>query len=199
MKLKKFKRNAVLLTVIAFVCVAVYLNWSYNNKAVDGQDSTDAANLSETATSASPELFYQGNDPAEATSAPDGEQGKKLTTKAAEYFANARLTREQSRDSALEMLRGTAESDSAGAEAQTQAVAAMTVLSDNALKEGQIENMLIAKGFADCVVYIDNEDISVIVPSEATGLSDSEVARITEVVLSETAMSADQLTIIEVK
>jgi hypothetical protein len=31
--MKKFKRNAVILAVLLFVCVAVYLNWAYNKTA----------------------------------------------------------------------------------------------------------------------------------------------------------------------
>ena len=195
MKLKKFKRNAVLITVIAFVCVAVYLNWSYNNKAEAGE-TADAAALSESSSPSPTEesgagLFYEEEEQQTSTTALDEET--------AEYFASARLTREQSRDSALAMLQETAESESASAEAKSQAVEAMAQLSDNALKEGEIENILIAKGFADCMVYIDTEDVSVIVPAEDTGLSESDVARITEVVLKETGISADQLTVIEAR
>ena len=196
MKLKKFKRNAVLLTVVAFVCVAIYLNWSYNNKAAERESGLDAAAVDSMANQAEEEdegkLFY-------SSQTAEGQAESSLNSRAAEYFASARLTREQSRSSALEMLRETAESQTAGADAQSQAVEAMAQLSDKALKESELENILIAKGFADCVVYMDETDISVIVPAEATGLSESDVARITEVVLSETAMTADQLKIIEVK
>lgn len=194
MKLKKFKRNAVLITVIAFVCVAVYLNWSYNNKAAAGEDIQDAASVGDSGQDGTGSLYYTGEE-----SEPSQAPVNALDGDTAEYFASARLTREQSRDSALAMLRETAESESAGVEAQTQAVAAMAQLSDNALTESEIENILIAKGFADCMVYIDAEDVSVIVPAAPTGLSESDVARITEVVVSETAMSPDNLKIIEVK
>ncbi len=194
MKLKKFKRNAVLLTVIAFVCVAVYLNWSYNNKAAEGSGADAEEIRPPEAVEDAGALYYSeaGEEDASEAAAPEGGA-------AVEYFAAARLTREQSRDSALSMLRETAESSSADAEVKNQAVAAMAQLSDNALKEGEIENILIAKGFADCMVYIDAEDVSVVVPAQMTGLTESEVARITEVVVSETGMSADCLKIIEYK
>ena len=56
-----FKRNIVVLAVLVFVCVAVYLNWSYNNtsptEVMSGKASdvsapvsavpTDAANMEE--------------------------------------------------------------------------------------------------------------------------------------------------------
>ena len=29
--MKKAKRNIIIVTVMLFVCAAVYLNWSYNN------------------------------------------------------------------------------------------------------------------------------------------------------------------------
>ena len=38
--MKSFKRNAVILTVLLFVCAAVYLNWTYGQR---GEEAADMA------------------------------------------------------------------------------------------------------------------------------------------------------------
>jgi stage III sporulation protein AH len=67
------------------------------------------------------------------------------------------------------------------------------------MKERQVENLLLAKGFADCVVYIGSGTVTVAVPAPSEGLSEEAVARITEVICRETAYEASQLSIIEVR
>ena len=67
------------------------------------------------------------------------------------------------------------------------------------MKETQIENLLLAKDFADCVVYIGNDTVTVAVPAPPEGLSEEAVARITDTICNETEYSAAQLNIIEVK
>ena len=67
------------------------------------------------------------------------------------------------------------------------------------MQEAQIENMLLAKEFEDCVVYIGNDSVTVAVSAPADGLSQEAVARITEVICTETDYGPTQLSIIEVK
>ena len=76
------------------------------------------------------------------------------------------------------------------------AISAMAACS---MQEAQIENLLIAKEFADCVVYIGNDSITVAVPAPEEGLSQEAVARITDIICNETDFEAAQLSIIEVK
>ena len=63
--------------------------------------------------------------------------------------------------------------------------------------EGQIENLVIAKGYADCVAFMGENSISVVVSAAEDGLQTEDVAKITDIVLSETKYTADQLTIME--
>ena len=76
---------------------------------------------------------------------------------------------------------------------------AISAMATSSMKESQIENLLIAKNFADCVVYIGNDAITVAVPAPEDGLSEESVAQITDIILSETAYEASQINIIEVK
>ena len=76
------------------------------------------------------------------------------------------------------------------------AIAAMAQWS---MMETQIENLLIARDFADCVAYMTDDGVTVAVPAPAEGLSEADVARITETITAETDYDASQLRVIEIK
>ncbi len=67
------------------------------------------------------------------------------------------------------------------------------------MQETQIENLLLAREFSDCVVYLSEEGVTVAVPAPAEGLSEASVARITDTVTTETGLSASAIRIIEVR
>ena len=58
-----------------------------------------------------------------------------------------------------------------------------------------VEEMIKAKGFEDCVAIISGDKINVIVKSD--GLMTSEVAKITDIVKSETGYAAENIQIVE--
>ena len=164
--------------VLLFVCAAVLLNWSYNNRW--GEPDAEMV-------SAEDEAMAQAN-------ALSGEESV-----AASYFAEARLTRQVSRDEALQLLQTAATAETASQETIDSAMSAISAMATTSMKEAQIENLLIAKEFSDCVVYIGDGKITVAVPAPEEGLSEDAVARITEIICSETEYEASQLSIIQVK
>lgn len=178
--MKNRKRNITMLAVLMFVCAAVALNWSYNNR--------------------------WGNPDAEMVSAEDeammnanAEFSQSTEASTSEYFAEARLTRQVSRDEALQLLQTAASAETASQETIDSAMNAISAMAACSMQESQIENLLIAKDFADCVVYIGNDSVTVAVPAPAEGLSEEAVARITDIICTETSYEAAQLSIIEVK
>lgn len=126
------------------------------------------------------------------------EQGDAAVS-ASGYFAEARLTRQVSRDEALELLQTAAAAETASQETIDSAMNAISAMARSSMQESQIENLLIAKNFADCVVYIGTDSITVAVPAPDEGLSTEAVAQITDIICSETDYQAGQLSIIEVK
>lgn len=178
--MKNRKRNITMLAVLVFVGAAVALNWSYNNR----WGTPDAEMVS-----AEDEAMLNASAEADAEIAASG----------TEYFAEARLTRQVSRDEALELLQTAATAETASQETIDSAMNAISAMATTSMQESQIENLLIAKEFADCVVYIGNDTVTVAVPAPADGLSEDAVARITDVICAETPYQAAQLSIIEVK
>ena len=113
------------------------------------------------------------------------------------YFASARLNRQEARDSALAMLRDTMDSETAEETARREAGDAIETLAASTVSEAQIENLVVAKGYQDCVTFITDGGASVVVSSMEGGLQDADVARITEIVTGETGLPASAIKIIE--
>lgn len=188
--MKLWKRNAVVAAIVLFVCVAVYLNWSYQQ---EGAEVDVGKTLGQAAL-----VGGKTDDPLLPDSSAPAESGEGGTGAAASgYFAAARLNRQQARDSALGMLQDTLNSDASEEGTKAGAGAAIETLATSAVSEAQIENLVIAKGYADCVAFISDGGVSVVVSATENGLQDADVARIAEIVTGETGVPASQIKIIE--
>jgi stage III sporulation protein AH len=193
---KTFKRNAVIITVVLFVCAAAYLNWSYN-RGDDAPDTpegamTDVQDGGAQEVSADGDLFYSAGQ----LSASGGDASASMDT---DFFAVTRINRKQARDAAVATLATVNTSDNASQEVVDEAMSKLTRIAENSEKEAELESLILAKGFEDCVVFISDDGINVTVPAPMEGLSSVDVARITDIVTSETDRAASQLHIIEVK
>ncbi len=190
--MKNFKRNAVIITVLLFVCVAAYLNWSYNNNADNTLDSQTLSSASPTGASPSANASAEPSNNAGLFYEPD-------TSIDTAYFDSARLNRQQARDASVATLSTVSETENASQEAIDAALAEISQIAERAIKEAALEDLIKAKGFADCVVYMTNDNITVTVPEPAEGLEAAAVARIMDAVTSQTVYAATDLTIIPVK
>ena len=76
-------------------------------------------------------------------------------------------------------------------------MSAMGVLAENAEKEARVESLIVAKGYRQCVAYISDDGANIIVEKTAEGLQNTDLARIKEIVIEETALTPEQIKIIE--
>lgn len=217
MKQSVWKRNAVIAVVALFVCVGVYLNWSYNQEqnleetaAVELADTWNQEALEDTAVQETDGNYDQiatvdgmGD---EYIVLSDSENYDALLTEATtdttmeDYFASIRLSRQESRDSAVELLQETvAYETGADNEAAGTASAALEQMVSTALEEAEIEGLVIAKGYQDCVAYMSDNGISVAVAAPEEGLAPEEVAQICDIVTTQSEYTPSELKIIEVK
>ena len=97
----------------------------------------------------------------------------------------------------MNILTKTAESETATEEARTAASTGIQVMAGNAVVESRIENLVIAKGYEDCVTFVNDGGVNVIVSKTETGLTDADVARIRDIVISEAGVTADAIKIME--
>ena len=184
----QWKRNAVLATVLLFVCAAVYLNWRYaGDVARQAQDGTRQEESGDT-TRVLGDAALVGGEIVDVSQTP---------VPVSSYFDTARLSRQQSRDNALSLLREASEQENVDQAALDEANRAIQTLAGYTMLETQIENLVIAKGYADCVVFMSENSISIVVSAAEDGLQMEDVAKITDIVLSETTYSADQIKILE--
>ncbi len=189
--MKLWKRNAIMAAIVLFVCGAVYLNWSYNQRAETGKTLGEAALVG-----AESDKLVEGKDGKEGQQDAAQQEGADKAT-GSEYFASARLNRQQARDSALSILQDAASEEGAATETIAQANQAIQTMADQTVTEAQIENLVTAKGYSDCVAFLGDNSISVVVSTLEDGLTDTDVARIGEIVMEQTGFSADQVKIIE--
>ena len=187
--MRHWKRNVTVLTVVLFVAAAVYFNWSYNQQF--GTADADMV-MAEDDAMAKAGVKKKETDHQQPDSVKENEP-------VSDYFAQARLTRQQSRDEALNLLESASASEGVSQETIDSAMTAIEAMASDSMTETRIENLLLAKGFADCVAYITGDGISVAVPSPAEGLTSAQVAAITDVITSDTEFSASQLKVVEVK
>ena len=182
--MKIWKRNAIIASVLLLVCAGVYLNWSKTQK-------TAAQDLTETLSAE--QVVADGESLPQEAVATSSEE-----TQAADYFAQVRLSRQESRDSAVELLEETIAYDE-GTEIGEAACQTLNNIVGTALSEAQIESLVIAKGYDDCVTYINDGVVCVAVSAPAEGLSDADAALISDIVTSQTDYMLSQVRIIEVK
>ncbi|MBE6991891.1 MAG: SpoIIIAH-like family protein [Ruminococcaceae bacterium] len=191
--MKSWKRNAVVATVLLFVCVGIYLNWTYNSEDTPVlTDTLDAETVLGEAT-----LVI--NDASEDILLTAAEEVLETDADVADYFAGVRLSRQEARDSAIEMLQeAAAYTEDPMDDTMSSAAADLEAMVRTALDEAQIESLVISKGYADCVAFCTDDGISLAVASPANGLTEQDVAKLTDIVTEETEYSAAMLKIIEV-
>lgn len=187
---KNWRRNAVVATVLLFITAGIYLNWSYtqNEAAAELSETLDASQVLGESTLVIGEVMDE-----EAT-AVSGTADESLT----DYFASVRLSRQESRDRAVGALQETMAYEDQETE-KSLCAQSLDLIVNTALEEAQIESLVIAKGYEDCVTYISDDIVSVAVSAPAEGLTQSDVALISDVVLTQTDYSLADIRIIEVK
>lgn len=188
-----WKRYTVVVTMLALVCAAAALNWQAAQNAApsaDGAAQSAPAGSEEKLLGAA--ALVSGGDGAELSAAPEDEAGVYAGT---DYFASARLTRQQARDAAVALLQQAADEDGAAQAALDNAAEGIQAMAQYTMAEAQIENLVAAKGYADCVAFMSEDSLSVVVSAPEGTLSGEDVARITDIAVTETGYPVDRIKI----
>ncbi len=190
------KKGAIYSVIALMLCVAVYLNWSYNRT---DDDFSAASNAGENKILGQAQLIDGVTQPDEDGSDNDAQEtsGQTINGGGGDYFSQARLSRQKARDEAVSILNVTVENESADDDAKAAATDSIQVMAQSAMKESRIENLVIAKGYEECVVFINDNGVNVIVQKPTDGLKEEDIARIKDIVISETGVKAEQIKIIE--
>ena len=176
------KKEVIATALVVLIGVAGYLNWSYQDtlRVTDGESYIEEAKKLGEAELVSSEK----EDVAETSANP-------------EYFTEATLAKNNSRSRALEILNQTAANESFDNDVRLQAQNKIVSIAENTEKETIIENLAKAKGYKDISVYIDGENVEIIVKKD--NFSSDDAKTIKEIVTSELDTSAKNIKIIEAK
>ena len=215
-QLKKpvFKKNQMIITALAaMIAVAGYLNYSgtrldesllsANSSAVeDVEDGSLAQDISaedlyaedREGESADIESLDEDVDLAEENV---GQTVLANSTVGVGLVSEAKVTREQTRSRNKEMLMELINSTNVTDEQKQNAINEMVQMTDIAEKELAAETLLVAQGFEEVVVSINDSCADVVVSSPQ--VSDSQRAQIEDIVKRKTGIEAANITITPVK
>lgn len=188
--MKIWKKNLVAVAVLVTVCAGIYVNWLYTqDQTVMGlTDTLDVEKVMNTDT-----LMLSEDMAAIAA-------GEDVQTTASDYFAAVRLSRQEARDSAVNLLQeAMAYSAVETGSKDLESAMELETIVQTALSEAQIESLVIAKGYTDCVAYMTGDGISVAVSSPEGGLQQQDVAVIADIVMQQSDYSLDTIRVVEVQ
>ena len=182
--MKRWKKNLVAGAVLVTVCAGIYVNWLYTEEQT-ASDLTDTLDANKVLSS---DMLVMGDD---------ASLNELSDTTVTDYFAAVRLSRQQARDNAVGLLQ---EAMAYSEDAETaQSNKQLEEIVQTALCEAQIESLVIAKGYADCVAYISDEGVSVAVAAPEGGLVDTDVSVIADIVMTQSKYGIDTIRVVEVQ
>lgn len=189
--MKVNKKQLVMLGLSLVVCAAVYINWRFL-QTEDLKDTTQtSAEVNEQQAEDSTEQQSEQKTLGEA------QYVSSTVTDINEYFIGSRLSRQQSKDKAIELLENVVNNESSSVESVEKASKEITEIAAQTELESTVESLIKAKGFEDCVVFLSSDIANVVVCSD--GLTAQQAAQINEIVVTQTKIPAQNIKIVEVK
>jgi len=224
----KSTRRITAITLALALAVAVYLNWEYArtggaiHAAQSGSavtTSAEAASVPAAAEADSEEATAVDAQPLDAVEVSDALLTESEALQAAdknygeaqlvsvskdsssEFFEKARLDRTKTRDEAVDQIEKSLKKSSLTADEKKTLTAQLTACLEDITAENEIETLVKAKGFADCLCFLQDGKASLtVMTSTGDGLNASQVAQIRDIVLGKrTGLSAQDITVVEVK
>ncbi len=182
------KKQIIMTCLTLMLGIAVYINYVTTPSELVGKD-TKKAEMSDENTNYGDTELVNGEMPTDAAT--------DTAASATDYFAQARLDKMNNRDEAVQTLQSIiGGGDVTEDEKVSKALDAVEV-SKLIECEGNIESLIKAQGYADCVAYLDGESAKIVV--KTNGLDKAQAAAIKEVILGEANIPAENIRIFEVK
>ena len=190
--MKYGKRQLILASLVLALGAAVYLNWQFAGTKVQsaGDVSEESASSALGAAQLVNNAYVETVSDTESSAAEETAAAVSASAK----LSDARLTRQTARDEAVELLEDILKDDSAEVAVKQAAVDEAAVIAQNILKETNIESLIEAKGFTECVAYINGESCTVVVNGDMEDEQNALIVR--DIAVSESGVSAENVKII---
>lgn len=171
------KRNFIIAGSVVLIAAAVIINFAVfsNGKDDTGHDYDESVGM-------------DGGAATTTVTEPSKNTGDS-------YFSDVQVSRQRTRDEAIEVLQSVVDNQSSTETAKNEALAEINKLASIMEDEANIETLIIAKGFEECVAVISGENASIVVKSD--GLMASQISQINEIVYSQSGILPVNITIIE--
>ncbi len=204
--ISKNTRKATAITLAAALVVAVYLNWQYARTGVSLEEDAVqvAASAEATDETVSAPILDGLMTEAEAVSSANKNYGEAQlvsvsNNSGSKFFEEARLKRTKAHDEAMDTIQKTLKSASLSAEEKKTYTQQLTGNLEDLNAENEIETLVKAKGFADCLCFLQSGRADLTVMTSGDALTAAQVAQIRDIVLSKSNVTAQNITIVEVK
>ena len=167
------KRNIIIACAVLLIGVAVLMNFilfsgANKDNGYDGYDQP-SGNVSDNA---------DQNDATDANA----------------YFSATQVSRQRARDEALEVLQSVVDSAEADEATKTGALLEISELAKEMEAEANIEALVLAKGFEQCVAILNGESCSVVV--NGGELQQNQISQINEIVYEQAGILPTNIRII---
>jgi len=180
--MKSGKRNLIIACAVVLIGVAVWANWLFFSNNDDGFDYSGSTGMSG-------ELDNSKNP----TSGEEETGASDVSTDS--YFSTMQVSRQRSRDEALEVLYAIIDNANATEEVKAEAAAEVALIAESIQQEAYIEAAVGSQGYENCVAVVSNNTVSVVVQYDGK-LSSTQLAQINSVVYEYTGVEPVNITII---
>ncbi len=204
------RKEIIAAALVVLIGVAGYLNWSYQDtiRVTDGDSYIETgkklgeaqyvnSNQEDVEDGATAENTAAENQAAEGENQEENTETQETAANSGDYFVEAKLEKESARSKALEILNQTAANESFDQETREKAQEQILSTAKNVEKEAAIENIAKAKGYPDISVYIDGEEVNIIVRKD--GFSEEDVAKIKDIATEQLGISGKNIKIVQVQ
>lgn len=168
-------RNIVIVLSVLLIGAAVFVNWTI----FGGTNNTDTPSGNGNSALVGGNTNENGNPADEGTN----------------FFAASQIERQRARDEAIEVLQNVVDDATSLAAAKEQALADIAAIAATIEKEANIESLIKAKGFEECVAVISGDKANIVVKSE--GLKPNQLSQILEIVYLQADILPANVTISE--
>lgn len=205
------KRELIMSALVLALGTAVYVNWQFNanESNLNAGRSDDELGVAQYVNASISSKPVQSNTSSEDTSSNTSASSKassktesnekennskntsSVLSKSAEYFSKVRLERQQTQDELMELAKSVVEATDSNGKGREEAVEQLNKMSDTIQQQTNVESLIIAKGFDDCVAFIQNGECSIVVTGQE--LKSDLLIAIKDIVMGQTGLSFDKI------
>ena len=184
------KRKLLAATMIIALGAAVTVNWFYNSKNYASENATDYAGYSDGG-NLGDSILVAG------TVQYSENENERVESENSAYFSQAKLKRSEANDEILDLIDELTEKESLTALDMTKLSTSFEDYKTAVKCQSDAENLILAKTGSECIVIINGNTCQVIM--EKNTLNDTVIFQISEIIEKNTNISAENLSIIEIK